>query len=85
MFLGEIMTTNNSLNNYLSVKPKTISLFELRKEFKQKFAELDIDTEDADFIIAEVLNTKRTELVLIDFVRFSELETGQFQIGRFWR
>lgn len=62
------MTTSISANGSLQSKTKTISLFELRKEFKQKFAELDIDTEDADFIIAEVLNTRRTELILIDYI-----------------
>lgn len=62
------MTSFISSNDSLESKSKTISLFELRKEFKHKFAELDIDPEDADFIIAEVLNTRRTELILIDYV-----------------
>lgn len=42
-----------------------MKLFELRKELKQIFSENNIEQEDADFIISEVLNVKRTELVLI--------------------
>ena len=43
-----------------------MKLFELRKELKNEFAKLNIEQEDVDFIIAEILNTKRTELILID-------------------
>ncbi len=51
-----------------------MKLIELRKELKNKFASLDIEIEDVDFIIAEALNVKRTDLVLIDNVT-SEQET----------
>lgn len=43
-----------------------MKLLDLRKEIKNTFTEHEIDIEDADFIIAEVLGVKRTELVLID-------------------
>lgn len=43
-----------------------MKLFEIRKELKNKFVSSEIDVEDADFIIAEVLGVKRTELTLID-------------------
>ena len=43
-----------------------MKLFELRKQLKSEFASLSIETEDVDFIVAEVLNTKRTDLILID-------------------
>lgn len=43
-----------------------MKLFEIRKELKNKFEENNIDVEDADFIIAEILNIKRTELTLVD-------------------
>ena len=43
-----------------------MKLFELRKQLKTEFSSLNIETEDVDFIIAEVLNVKRTELTLID-------------------
>ena len=43
-----------------------MKLFELRKKLKSEFASLDIEVEDVDFIIAEVLNVKRTELTLIE-------------------
>lgn len=43
-----------------------MKLLNLRKEIKLKFKENDIEETDADFIIAEVLNVSRTELVLID-------------------
>ncbi len=40
-------------------------LSELRKQLKAEFAELDIEETDADFIIAEVLNVARTELIFV--------------------
>ena len=43
-----------------------MKLLDLRKEIKNTFLEKEIEETDADFIIAEVLNVKRTELVLID-------------------
>ncbi len=43
-----------------------MNLLNLRKQAKQQFKELGIDTEDADFIIAETLNVPRTELPLIN-------------------
>ena len=43
-----------------------MKLFELRKDLKIEFQNNNIDIEDADFIISEILNVKRTELVLID-------------------
>lgn len=43
-----------------------MKLFQIRKDLKNDFASHDIDIEDADFIIAEVLGVKRTELTLID-------------------
>lgn len=54
-----------------------MKLIEIRKELKSKFESNNIEIEDADFIIAEVLNVKRTELVLIDEinnVQFEEIE-----------
>ena len=43
-----------------------MKLFDLRKQLKNEFASLEIDTEDVDFIISEVLQVKRTDLTLID-------------------
>ena len=45
-----------------------MKLLDLRKEIKLKFKENNIEETDADFIISEVLNVSRTELVLIDEV-----------------
>ena len=45
-----------------------MKLLELRREIKAQLAENQIETEDADFIVSEVLGVKRTELVLIDEV-----------------
>ena len=45
-----------------------MKLFDLRKELKNDFASLNIEIEDVDFIIAEVLNVKRTDLTLISDV-----------------
>jgi len=42
-----------------------MKLLELRKQLKQEFKNRNIDVEDVDFIIAEVLNVKRTELVFV--------------------
>lgn len=53
---------------------KQINLFNLRKAIKQKFKSEHINCEDADFIIAEILNIKRTELTLIDYVTKKELK-----------
>lgn len=47
---------------------------ELRKKIKTEFDQLDIDIEDADFIIAEVLGVERTELVLIPEIDDSAVE-----------
>jgi release factor glutamine methyltransferase len=52
-----------------------MKLLNLRKEIKIKFTENNIPETDADFIIAEVLETSRTELVLID-----EITEDQVQI-----
>ncbi len=49
-----------------------MKLFELRKKLKSEFESLNIETEDVDFIISEVLNVKRTDLILID-----EISAGQ--------
>ncbi len=40
-------------------------LKDLRKQLKTEFAELGIEETDADFIIAEVLNVPRTELIFV--------------------
>ena len=45
-----------------------MKLLDLRKELKTKFSQHSIEIVDVDFIISEVLNTSRTELVLIDEV-----------------
>jgi len=45
-----------------------MKLFEIRKELKNQFASQDIEIEDVDFIIAEVLGVKRTELILIETI-----------------
>lgn len=50
-----------------------MKLLDLRKEIKEKFLENEIETEDADFIIAEVLGVKRTELLLIDEITNEQL------------
>ena len=54
-----------------------MKLIELRRELKTEFTSLDIEVEDVDFIISEVLNVKRTDLILID-----EITSGQEQIVR---
>lgn len=43
-----------------------MKLFDLRKNLKADFTANDIDPEDADYIIAEVLNKQITDLALID-------------------
>lgn len=43
-----------------------MKLIELRKSLKEKFKENDIEESDVDFILAEVLGVKRTELLLIN-------------------
>ena len=43
-----------------------MKLFDLRKNLKTDFKNLDIDEIDADFIIAEVLSQPITILPLID-------------------
>lgn len=45
-----------------------MKLFDLRKSLKNEFASLNIETEDVDFIIAEILQVKRTDLILIEEV-----------------
>lgn len=50
-----------------------MKLFDLRKNLKKEFASLFIETEDVDFIIAEILNVKRTDLILFDEI--GEVET----------
>lgn len=45
-----------------------MKLFELRKQLKNEFLNNNIETEDVDFIIAEVLGVKRTDLTLIEEV-----------------
>lgn len=42
-----------------------MKLFDLRKELKGLLRDNDIDESDADFIVAEVLSTSRTELTFI--------------------
>ncbi len=51
-----------------------MKLIELRKELKNKFTSNNIDVEDVDFIIAEVLGVKRTELVFVEDVNNEQLE-----------
>ena len=46
-----------------------MKLLNLRKEIKSKFLENNIPESDADFIIAEVLDCSRTELILIDEIQ----------------
>lgn len=43
-----------------------MKLTELRKELKNELASLNIETEDVDFIISEILNIKKTNLLLVD-------------------
>ena len=43
-----------------------MKLLELRKTLKETFIQHDIDAVDVDFIVAEVLGVKRTELPLIE-------------------
>lgn len=43
-----------------------MKLIDLRKSLKQEFVNNNIEAVDADFIIAEVLNVKKTELVFIN-------------------
>jgi len=52
-----------------------MKLFNLRKELKTKFAENNIPETDVDFIIAEVLETSRTELVLIEEIEEDVINT----------
>ncbi len=59
---------NNGIIKIAKRKNINMKLFEIRKEFKNQFASQDIEIEDVDFIIAEVLGVKRTELLLIDEV-----------------
>lgn len=56
-----------------------MKLIELRNQLKQTFKENNIEVEDVDFIVSEVLDLKRTELVLIDCVD----ETEELKIREF--
>lgn len=49
-----------------------MKLLDLRKQLKLEFASLNIETEDVDFIISEVLNVKRTDLILIEEIDESQ-------------
>ena len=51
-----------------------MKLNDVRKSLKTEFENNNIDSIDADFIIAEVLNVSHTELNLID-----EISNSQFQ------
>ena len=50
-----------------------MKLIELRKELKNKFELNNIEIEDVDFIIAEVLSVKRTELLFVDEINDEQL------------
>ena len=50
-----------------------MKLLDLRNKIKQTFITNNIEPEDADFIIAEVLGVKRTELLLIDEITNEQL------------
>lgn len=52
-----------------------MKLLDLRNKIKQTFITNNIEPEDADFIIAEVLGVKRTELVLIQEIDNEKIET----------
>ena len=54
-----------------------MKLIELRKDLKYNFETNNIDVEDVDFIIAEVLNKKRTELLFVDEITEEELNQIQ--------
>lgn len=49
-----------------------MKLLNLRKEIKETFSQHNIETVDVDFIISEVLNVNRTELVLIDEISLDQ-------------
>lgn len=51
-----------------------MKLLDIRKQAKQKLTDGNVDSNDADFIIAEVLNVSRTELVLIDHITEEQME-----------
>lgn len=51
-----------------------MKLFEIRQQQKQKFLENGIDQADLDFIIAEVLGIKRTEILLVDEITEEQAE-----------
>ena len=51
-----------------------MKLLNLRKEIKSNFKEKNIPETDADFIIAEVLDVSRTELVLIEEITEHQVE-----------
>ena len=51
-----------------------MKLFDLRKSLKTEFAQSEIDEEDADFIIAEVIDEPVTMLPLID-----EIDNNQYE------
>ena len=50
-----------------------MKLFELRKNLKLLFDQHEIEVVDADFIVAEVLNVKRTDLALIEEITDKQL------------
>lgn len=51
-----------------------MNLFDLRKSLKADFAKADIDIQDADFIIAEVLDQPVTMLALVDEITDEQYE-----------
>ena len=52
-----------------------MKLLDLRKELKSEFNQQCIEIVDVDFIISEVLNVPRTELVLIDEIDAEQEKT----------
>lgn len=52
-------------------------LFELRKQLKEEFSSMDIDSIDADFIISEVLNQPITMLPLIETIDDKDVQKVQ--------
>ena len=54
-----------------------MKLINLRNEIKKLFTDNNIEAEDADFIIAEVLGVKRTELVLINEIEEDKISKIQ--------
>lgn len=59
---------------FVAIKRVIMKLLDLRRQIKADFKQLNIDETDADFIISEVLNVPKTEIVFVKDVSLTDCE-----------